>query len=225
MSNPARKPLPIDFEESHLWAIESLSSVGVSWGPVGVGLGLFDLVNRETGRAHKMALKSGGIGRSFSSIPISGSFTASGYENFETRKDVSFKDFDRVPMRVTDVSIGLYSWDTVNLLGSSIQLDSSGLSIPTLGTVVGMTEILYGDGRPEDSPDLVYRIPFNPKNSPTIKQEVYYKRDDADISVYSIESDVLFAFDKYRLKDDQRTYDALGRMGGTLATQIPTGGF
>src|SRR5262245_41950506 len=110
MTHYKRKPLPIDAKKSTLWAVSALASVGVGAAgdsPVDVALASFDLVNRETGRSHRMAMKGGGAG---GPLPASGSFSASPYGYSKTRCDVSFHDFNGIWMEVGEVNLAVYAW-------------------------------------------------------------------------------------------------------------------
>ncbi len=76
-----RPKLPIDAKKATRWGIASLKSIGGGVGPVGASLGVYDLVNMETYRVHRMVLKSGSIGKA---LPVSGSFLNSDYSYFTT---------------------------------------------------------------------------------------------------------------------------------------------
>jgi outer membrane protein OmpA-like peptidoglycan-associated protein len=206
MPTYAHKPLRVDYTKSIRWAIESISSVGVGYGGLGVGVALFDLVNRETHRAHRLALTL--VSGSKGPLPFSGSWTESGYTNFNAPRGVSFKDFDGIAMKMVEVSVGLYSWDTIYLLGMAIDLDSRGYSIPGQSGALGTTEVLFGDGSPYGEPDLVINLPPIPEKPEPFRQ---YAKEDA--FVYKMPVDVLFDFDKYLLKKGERTENALGLMG------------
>ena len=209
----ARKPLPIDFQKSVLWAIASQRSVGAGPG----ALAVFDLVNRGTHRAHRLAVKF--LSWSKGVIPVTASFTSSDYVSFHTHQPVNFDDFDGVNMTVTEASVGLYTWDTLLLLGVEIEVNSSGISIPNVGVATGTTEVLYSDGQPLGDPDLEITMPPDtpapPPTNETQQEEVRVRRFPVDI---------LFDFDKYLLKRGQRTADTLNLMGGDLQHWNPLPG-
>src|SRR5262245_47447747 len=92
----------VDKRTSTRWAIASIMSGGFV-GPTVTG---FDLVNLQTGRAHSLALLSGGIS---GPLPVGASFTASNYTAFSTPRPVNFRDFDGRGARLTAVSGLLYS--------------------------------------------------------------------------------------------------------------------
>ena len=208
MTTYVRKPLPIDKKKSVFWALASLGSIGV--GPVGVQL--FDLVNRETHRAHRLELKTGGLSLG---LPISGSYGASDYENFRTPREVSFFDFDGTDMTVRETNIGLYSWTSVSFWGITVRISGGGLNIPGLGVSNGTAKILFSDGFPVGSVDLILPPPPIPKEPEPFKE---YAKEDA--AVYRVPGDILFDFDKHLLKPGRRTQDAL-HLVGTYIYKIP----
>jgi len=201
-----RPMLPIDQKPATRWGIASLKSIGVGLGPVGASLGVYDLVNMETYRAHRMALKSGGIGKGFKALPVSGSFLNSDYTYFNTSRPANFPDFDGHAARLTGVNAVLYSWSWLTILdGTAITSDvlarvktsGGGLGLPGADTGVGMTEVLYSDGQPVETPEFVPDIKLTSKEDPTMKVQ-YAAQDDA--LVIKIHDDVLFDFDKYIVK-------------------------
>jgi outer membrane protein OmpA-like peptidoglycan-associated protein len=199
----ARKPQKIDYEKSGLWALSSCGSVGA--GPASVQL--FDLVNRETHRAHRLELKTLGVSLS----PVTGSFSPSDYENFKTPRDVNFLDFDGTDMTVRETNAGLYSWTTVSFWGMSVRIASGGANIPGLAVSNGIAKILFSDGRPLGSPDLVLRpLPIPPEPGP------FKEHAKEEATVYQIRSDLLFDFNKHLLKPGHRTEDALTSVGYSL---------
>jgi outer membrane protein OmpA-like peptidoglycan-associated protein len=209
----ARKPLPIDSQKSVLWAIASLRSVGA--GPA--ALAVFDLTNRETHRAHRLAVKF--LSWSKGILPVTASFTSSDYVNFRTHRPVNFDDFDGVNMTMTEVSIGLYTWDTLLLLGIQIEVNSSGISLPNGGVATGITDVLYSDGQPLGSPDLEITMPPATPDPPPIREV-----RQEEVRVRRVPVDVLFDFDKYLLKRGERTANALNLIGGDLQHWNPLPG-
>jgi hypothetical protein len=53
--------LPIDRHPSTQWAIASVTSKGA----LGMSASIFDLVNVHTGRAHRLSVLAGGMGKGF----------------------------------------------------------------------------------------------------------------------------------------------------------------
>jgi outer membrane protein OmpA-like peptidoglycan-associated protein len=195
---------PIDDKKATRWGIASLNSVGVSAGPVGVSLGLYDLVNMETYRAHRVALKSGGIGKGFKAIPISGSFLSGGYTYFTTSRPANFPDFDGAAARLTEVNLILYSWTWLTVLdGASIsklayvKSSGTGLTIPNAGTGGGVLEVFYSDGQPVDTPEFQPELKLESRED--LPMKVQYSAHEDAIAL-RIQGDMLFDFDKYTLK-------------------------
>ena len=192
-----RKPMKIDEEKSTLWAISSLASVGVGVVVVGVSLSTFDLVNRQTGRAHRLVLKSGGAG---AGLPVSGSFDSSPYGTFTTSRPVNFRDFDGIWMEVGEVNLGVYSWNEVTLrdgptptkpiLGKT-KMRGLGLGIPGIGKQHGITEVLFSDGRPVDPGGVMMEV-----RPPATNEEGGMKGQDHAQNAYRIPSDALFGFNQ-----------------------------
>lgn len=197
----ALKPKPIDKQTSKKWALASLGSAGIGV----AGVQLFDLVNRETHRAHRLALQTGGVG--FAPI-FTGSFGASDYVDFVTPRPVSFFDFDGARMSVRETNAGLYSWTTVSIWGITIKISGGGFSIPGLGVSTGNAKIHYSDGKPLGDPNLILTLPNSPMPPVGPNQEIA-KLEDMGIRM---PGDVLFDFDKYLLKPGWKTDDALSKM-------------
>lgn len=202
MATYVRKPLPIDQKKSRLWALASLGSAGIGV----AGVQLFDLVNRETHRAHRLELKTLGIGVA---PKFTGSYGASDYENFRTPRDVSFFDFNGTSMTVRETNAILYSWTTVSFWGQSVRISGGGLNLPGLAVSNGTAKILFSDGNPVGTPDFILDLKIPAKESPTGPQREFAKESDPGIR---IPGDVLFDFDKYLLKPGRQTEDALSRL-------------
>jgi outer membrane protein OmpA-like peptidoglycan-associated protein len=218
MGHYKRKPLDVDFKESTLWALNSVNSVGVGAGPVGAGITLFDLVNRETFRAHRLAVYAGGVSKGPPKVLVSGTFHSwSDYAYFKTTKPVSFKDFDHVLVQIDDVAVGIYDWTTITFpFSNKIEIAGWSASIPGASSMGGMSEVLYSDGQPLG--DVTFEIqmpPSEPDQKPVrIVQMV-------DKTVYRLANDVLFDFDKYTIKTNPRTQNALILIGSELSNTGP----
>lgn len=207
MATYVRKPLPIDHKKTKLWALASLGSAGVAM----AGVQLFDLVNRETHRAHRLELTTGGVGLG---IPFSASFGSSDYVNFTAPRDVNFFDFNDVRFTVRETNAGLYSWTTVSFWGMSVKISGGGANIPGLGVSWGDAKILFSDGRPSGSPDLIFTLP--PGSNPVPEKSTATGEDEK--LVFRFRGDALFDFDKYLLKPDRKTHDALVSMTYNLSS-------
>ncbi len=204
MTNSARKPQKIDAVESQLWGLASYGSAGI--GPAGVQL--FDLVNRETHRAHRLELKTVGVGIS---PPFTGSFGASDYVNFTTPFMANFQKFDGLHMTVRETNAVVYSWTTVSFWGMSVKIADGGLNIPGLAVSSGTAKILYGNGRALGSPDLELKLPPVPPEPQPFRN---HAKNDA--LVYRIPGDLLFEFAEHVLKMGVRTTDLLTSVGSSL---------
>ncbi len=208
MATYKRKPLPIDHKKSRLWALASLGSAGIGIG----GVQLFDLVNRATHRAHRLAMTTGGIGLG---TPFNASFGSSDYVDFTTPQDVNFFDFQRLKMTVRETNVGIYSWTTVSFWGMSVKIAGGGLNIPGIGVSQGEAEILFSDGTAVGNPNLEIMdlpIPVSPPPRRTTDVGIDEKL------VFQFNGDVLFDFDRYLLKPGQKTEKALISMTHTLSS-------
>jgi outer membrane protein OmpA-like peptidoglycan-associated protein len=209
MTTYVRKPLPIDSRKSRMWALASLGSVGAGIKIYGGSVQLYDLVNRETHRAHRLELKTTGVG--LGPLPISGSFSASDYEDFVTPSEVNFFDFNGTAMTVRETNAGLYSWTTVSFWGMSVSISSLGPNIPNIGASGGVAKILFSDGSPVGTPDLIVA-------PPPVSMPPRHIQEGApeEFLVIRIPGDLLFGFDKHLLKMDQQTINVLAYIGGQL---------
>jgi outer membrane protein OmpA-like peptidoglycan-associated protein len=210
MTTYKRPKLPIDDKKATRWAIASLKSIGVGVGPVGASVGTYDLVNMETFRAHRMVLKSGGVGKGFKGVPISGSFLNDDYTYFKTSRPANFSDFDGAPASLTSANALVYSWSTLviyidaaGILASiggagvlaRVKMSGGGLNIPNLETGGGITEVLYGDGKPVETPEFVPDI-----HLPAKEDDKVQIGGEEDKLLIRLRDDVLFDFDKYAVK-------------------------
>jgi outer membrane protein OmpA-like peptidoglycan-associated protein len=201
-----RKPQAIDHKKSRRWALASLGSVGAGIGPVGVGAQLFDLLNLSTGRAHSLQLVNGGVGYNFD-LPFSGSVGSSDYEDFTTPRDVNFFDFDGTFMTVRETNALAYSWTTVSFWGMSVKIADGGFSVPGLGVSSGVAKILFSDGKPVGGD---YELEFDPDlRSVEPIPDTGRSHAQEDSAGVRIRGDILFGFDKYRLKPTQQTHQIL----------------
>jgi outer membrane protein OmpA-like peptidoglycan-associated protein len=149
-----------------------------------------------------MALKSAGIGKGIKAIPISASLLNSDYTYFTTSRPANFPDFDGAPARLTEVDLLVYSWSWLTVLDGTSRLayvktSGGGLTIPNAGTGGGVTEILYSDGQPLETPEFQPKIDLPSREDLPMKVQ-YAAHEDA--LVIKIHDDLLFDFDKYTLK-------------------------
>jgi len=192
--------LAIDRRNSTQWAIASVESAGM----ILVGQTTFDLVNRETGRAHRLKLAAAGIS---GKLPIAGSFSMSNYTNFTTRHRANFDDFDGKGARQTSENLIIYSRSYLTIFDGAAYLSSVlcytqmagwGPSIPSIGVEHGVTELVYGDGNPLGIVESVVSI-----NLPPSREDLDYRirltqQDDSNVLI--IQGDALFDFDKDKIK-------------------------
>jgi len=197
-----RPMLPIDEKKATRWGIASLKSIGAGVGPVGASVGSYDLVNMETFRAHRMVLYSGGIGKTFKTFPVTGSFLNSDYTYFTTSRPANFPDFDGAAARLTEVNAVLYSWTWLTILDglsvlAKVKSSGGGLGLPNAGTGGGITEVLYSDGKPVETPEFVPDVKLESREE--LHTKIRYAAMD-DALVIKIHDDVLFDFDKHIVK-------------------------
>lgn len=200
MVTVTRKPRKIDHEKSEYWALASIGSIGI--GPFGGQV--FDLANRATGRAHRLEVDTLGEG----TAPVTGSLGSSDYANFITPRPVNFFDFDGTTFTIREESVGLYSWTAVSFWKMTVKISGGGLSVPGLGVGSGTGKVLFSDGYPLGSLDVVLRPPVIPDVPGPYRE---HKMDEA--RMYPVAGDVLFDYNKHLLKPDQRTDHALRNVG------------
>lgn len=202
----------VDYEKSASWALSSLGSLGLGY----VGVQLFHLVNRITHRGHRFELFTVGGGKS--PVPFTGSVGSSDYASFHTRKPVNFFDFDGMFAKVSEINAGLYSWTSVEFpsLFLKVGIADGGLNVPSAGEGGGLVEILFGDGKILGQiDDLQVKPPVDNRSEP----KPFKKHSPNDASTYILPGDLLFAFDKYRLKPGRRTEEALDRIANQMNYQ------
>jgi len=196
-------PTKIDGRLSTRWAIASLNSVG-GGEVVGGTVSLFDLVNTQTIRAHRLKVISGGwtVG-----LPISGAVSPSNYTNFTTRRPVNFADFNGNWAEIQSKSFVYYSVTDLRIRDGGLvapalakmKIKGSGWTSVGVSTEGGRTEVLYtADGRPVDSgfesyPDLADLPAVEDLEGVKIVKNV-------DSLVVRLDGDSLFDFDKADLK-------------------------
>jgi outer membrane protein OmpA-like peptidoglycan-associated protein len=192
--------LPIDLRQSTQWAIASIHSEGM----ILAGHTTFDLVNANTGRAHRLELAAAGIS---GKLPISGSFSASNYSYFTTRRPVNFEDFDGRGARQTSASVAIYSMSYLTVYDGSayvspvlfhVKMAGWGPSIPSVGLEHGVTEVIYGNGNPLDTVDTVAEIDLPPEPEQVAVPVRITSKDESLVLVVS--GDTLFDFDKFNIK-------------------------
>jgi outer membrane protein OmpA-like peptidoglycan-associated protein len=190
------KKQPIDDKMSTRWGLAALKSVGVSiYGDVGGNLRVFDLINMETYRAHRMTIVDGSAGVG---LPVSISLLSNDYTYFETKRPANFSSFDGRRSKVSTVDLAFYSWTTVKIFTNvttplaEVKSSGWGLATPEVSDSEGVTEIYYSDGRPVQDPR--YDVHIDIPTEETFDGFKVVTSDDA--IVIKLSGDVLFDFDK-----------------------------
>jgi len=203
---PRMKPTPADSKASKEWAIARLRSVGAGLPKVSVGLAVFDLLNREAMRAHRLTLAGGGGLKP----GVSGSFTASPYSYFTTSKHVSFKDFDGVFMKFDKKDYGVWSKAKLTIregksptsaILAEVTVKGWAAGIPGKEKLYGITEVHYSNGKMYDPGGAEYLPPPlgpSPVDPPTSDSDLK-ERD-----TYIVPARVVFDFDSWQLKSTAR---------------------
>jgi outer membrane protein OmpA-like peptidoglycan-associated protein len=168
----------------------------------------FDLVNRETGRAHQLQVVGGGFP---AGVGIGGR-TAS-YTPFETSTAVSFADFDGVGVRLASANCGqLYGhpitwltlWKGSAYLSDAlayVRINGGGFILPGGSYTHGVAAITYGSGVPLGQGPLQITPPraaFTPDPRLAKWQTIPTE------SKVVIPEEVLFDYDKLEIKKDAR---------------------
>jgi outer membrane protein OmpA-like peptidoglycan-associated protein len=193
----------IDLITATQWAIAQIEAVGALVG----GRAIFDLVNVNTARAHRLSVTTAGIGL----LKISGSFSASDYFYFRTPRPVNFDDFDHRGARLTGASAVAYSWTWLTIYDGpayispvlgSVRISGWGPSLPGADVGHGTTGLLYGDGRPIGVVETVININIAPTPEQLNPRIQITQRDQS--LVIKIKGDVLFDFDKHEIKEEAK---------------------
>lgn len=150
---------PIDLQVSMRWAVASVSAKGL----LAMSAATFDLVNIQTGRAHRLVVQAGGIDLG-SPLTLSPASSMSGYTYFTTPRPVNFDDFDGKAAQIAAGSALVYSGISLTVhdgtLFASILMTANmsgwGISLPGVGFDNGWTTLKIGDGKPLQP---VYTLP------------------------------------------------------------------
>lgn len=194
-------PEPIDNQRSVEWAIAPLQSVG--W--KGPNIQTFELVNRMTGRAHKLEFLGIGLDRDLFPIDVpTGETDEVSYTMFSTDRPVNFSDFEGMGARLTSARALAASvtyltlWDGPWYVTDRIAyVRMAGWGLNTLGAGFShsIATVTYGDGS--------QTTPFILQTQPEFSRPPR----DLDISAPAMEderidvpNEVLFEFDSAELK-------------------------
>jgi outer membrane protein OmpA-like peptidoglycan-associated protein len=173
-----------------------------------VGIQIFDLVNRETGRGHTLFFTSGGLS---AGLPAGGG--EPDYTLFTTSQEVTFDDFDFSGAVCSSVSVGLFkgysyleiticrgpfSW--ANVL-ATVTLKGWGYMVGPGATVAahGVLTVSYGAGKPVGP---VPRLSPNLEGPTRPDKRLARTRAKPNEPPLVISGDTLFDFDSATLRRD-----------------------
>lgn len=186
---------PIDDKRSSSWSIAFLSSVSGGYRKVGGALAVFDLVNMETFRAHRMTWS--GIGKAGGKLPIGGSTRDTGYRDFKTSRPVNFSDFDGKTAEVDFSDRLVHSKRSITFYDglkelAEVSISGWGPSVPGGIEGKGTLDIYFSDGRPVGTPRFIPKIKYPDYVLPPDYEVVV--SDDA--VAITLPDKVLFDFDR-----------------------------
>ncbi len=197
-----------DLQPSTKWAIANVESKGVLF----MSGTIFDLVNLNSGRAHRLRVSSGGVsqglGKYFpkANLPFSYSpeSSMSNYGYFSTYRHVSFDDFDGVGARIIGARVALWAWCSLTLWDGPAYISRGlafartsgwGFSTPAVSLDHGVAEIVYDDGVFLGLPDPL-PIDISDPPTPTRLHKSVQIVSSNDEFVVILGGDTLFDFDK-----------------------------
>jgi len=196
--------LPIDLRQSTQWGIASVSSKGV----LVVAASTFDLVNVNTGRAHRMTLAGSSLSGPLP-VSFSPSSSMSNYSYFSTSRPANFDDFDGIGGRLIGGSGLVYSWCSLTLWDGPayvskglawVRMSGWGAAIPGAELDHGFTSVIYGDGNPLGAIQTIPQIDLPPEPEHVDPRVHISAKDDSFVVV--LQGDVLFDFDKSIVKPE-----------------------
>jgi outer membrane protein OmpA-like peptidoglycan-associated protein len=228
----------LDARATTSWAIGSVISVGGHVGPtkrIKPGVAAFDLVNRETGRAHALFVPTFTFGVEVPVLnyimwsKLGGKFglgSASGglptYTMFETRKAVSFRDFIGLKARITSANLAigvvygynitfLTLWDGIPYLSRElayVTMGGWGPMIPAGSVAHGWpTVISFGSGSPVDPSLPGVQLILVPEPDDYVPEPAlsYIRMAAQEHRKIELPSALLFDFDSSELKPQAQT--------------------
>lgn len=210
-------PEPIDLQRTTSWAITADFGAGYGYDPggsplkggrgVGVGAALFELVNRETGRAHELNLINFSVGIDLSPIEISTGPPS--YTTFETDRPVNFSDFDGLNARVTSANaiagsvVYLTLWEDDAYFSPRLAyVRMGGWGLSTVGGSVGhgRTIVKYGSGERSGVVPLVLKVPPSDPPPPPPLFDIHMAAMEGPR--IDVPNELLFEFDSASLRAD-----------------------
>lgn len=208
-------PEPRDLQRTTSWAITADVSAGYGHEPggsplkggrgAGVGTAVFELVNRETGRAHELHLINFSVGVDIS--PIDLSTGPPNYTTFETDRPVNFADFDGVGARVTSANaivgsiVYLTLWEDEAYFSPRLAyVRMGGWGLNTLGGSFGhgVTNVHYGSGERSGLVPLILTVP--PSDPPPPEPLFSIRTAAMEGPRIDIPNELLFEFDSATLR-------------------------
>jgi photosystem I P700 chlorophyll a apoprotein A2 len=201
-------PKQVDMKRTKLWAIAPDTGAGF----LGSGIELFELVNRETGRAHTLNLVHLGISPPdvkslLKNVGFSTGAGITSYTKFRTDRPVNFGDFEGCGARVTQASVVAASvvyltlWEDTAYLSPRflyVRMGGWGLSTPGAGFGHGVTTISYGDGKRSGPVELVLVLP--PSDRPRAPRLASIRNAAMESPKIDIPNELLFDFDSVALQ-------------------------
>ena len=190
-----------DNEPTREWAIAGL----VGGGALG-SYNAFEIVNRETGRAHQLHVGTGGL-----SIGFGAGGGEPDYTLFKTRNEVTFDSFYGSGVRITSVNAGIiwgYSWTALTMYEGPVYLSPLLAKVVMKGTQFmlpgasaaahGVAVLAYGSGRPSGT---VRRFIELPQEFPPDKRLARVRVSGHEEKLIVL-GDTLFDFDKFHVRSD-----------------------
>jgi outer membrane protein OmpA-like peptidoglycan-associated protein len=223
-------PTMHDLQPSTKWAIANVESKGVLF----MSGTIFDLVNLNSGRAHRLRVSSAGVsqglGKYFAKANLPFSYSPkssmSNYGYFSTYRHVNFDDFDGVGARMIGASVALWAWCSLTLWDGPAYISRGlafartsgwGLSTPAVSLDHGVAEIVYDDGVPLGLPDPLPIEISDPPTPTRLHKSVQIVSSD-DEFVVILGGDTLFDFDKSQIGEDAST--AIAQSAAVIGTWL-----
>lgn len=206
-------PQSVDMQRTRNWAISADISAGYSLeskkrkGGPGIATTVFELVNRETGRAHALNLIN--LPAGIDLFPIDLSSGPPSYTMFRTDQPVNFADFEGLGARVTSANaiagsvVYLTLWEDMAYFSPRLAyVRMGGWGLSTLGASVGhgVTTITYGSGERAGLVPLVLNL--QPPDRPRDPRLASIRTAAMESPRINVPNEILFDFDSAELKPD-----------------------
>lgn len=198
----------LDRQRSRRWAIAAHASVG--GGEVGAAkVGVFELVNLRTGRAHEFIVAGTGFGVAVWPVTFSVSAGPTSYAKFTTSRPMNFPDFDGTTIRLTTASalVGSLSYLTIwtgePILSTQlayVRMMGWEINVPGGDAIEGDAKVEYRSGERSGLVGLELRVESPPPERPP--RHVDIEVGAAERARITVPSDVLFDFDSAAVRPD-----------------------